>query len=70
MIDGHRDMAALDDTAAAIRANGDEVSPVMANVPDHAVVRDMVEQTMKRFGAINIVVSNVGIRGYRAFLEI
>jgi 3-oxoacyl-[acyl-carrier protein] reductase len=70
VINGHRDKAALDEAAAAIRANGGEVLPVMADVSDHEAVRDMVDQTVQAFGAIDIVVSNVGIRRYRAFLEI
>ncbi len=70
VINGHRDQAALDETAAAIRAAGGEVLPVMADVSDHSAVRDMVNQTVAAFGGIDIVVSNVGIRRYRAFLEI
>jgi 3-oxoacyl-[acyl-carrier protein] reductase len=70
VINGQRDMADLEEAAASIRANGGEALPVMADASDHAAMRDMVEQTVKAFGAIDIVVSNVGIRGYRAFLEI
>jgi NAD(P)-dependent dehydrogenase (short-subunit alcohol dehydrogenase family) len=70
VINGHRDREALDETAAAIRANGGEVLPVMADVSDHNSVSAMVAETVKTFGAIDIVVSNVGIRKYRAFLEI
>ena len=39
VINGHRDKAALEETAAAIRANGGEVLPVMADVSDPAAVR-------------------------------
>jgi NAD(P)-dependent dehydrogenase (short-subunit alcohol dehydrogenase family) len=53
----------------AICGNDGEVLPVMADVSDHHAVRDMVEQTVKTFDAIDIVVSNVGIRKYRAFLK-
>lgn len=70
VINGHRDAAALEQTADAIRASGGEVMSVMADVSDHTAVRDMVDQTVRNFGAIDIVVSNVGIRKYRAFLEI
>jgi 3-oxoacyl-[acyl-carrier protein] reductase len=69
VINGHRDKAALDETAAAIRGNGGEVLPVLADVSDAAAVRDMVEQTVTAFGGIDIVVSNVGVREYRAFLD-
>jgi NAD(P)-dependent dehydrogenase (short-subunit alcohol dehydrogenase family) len=70
VINGHRDKAALDETAAAIRANGGEVLPIMADVSDPAQVRGMIDQTVSEFGGIDIVVSNVGIRKYRAFLDI
>ena len=70
VINGHRDKAALDETAAAIRANGGEVLPIMADVSDPVQVRGMIDQTVEAFGGIDIVVSNVGIRKYRAFLDI
>ena len=69
VINGHRDKAALDETAAAIRANGGEVLPILADVSDHQAVRGMIDQTVAAFGGIDIVVSNVGIREYRAFLD-
>ena len=69
VINGHRDKVALDETAAAIRANGGEALPVIADVSDPAAVRAMIDETVQTFGAIDIVVSNVGIRKYRAFLE-
>src|SRR5579863_4341239 len=70
VINGHSDEQALEETAAAIRANGGEVLSVMADVADHAAVGAMVDQTVKAFGGIDIVVSNVGIRKMRAFLDI
>src|SRR3954451_5776333 len=70
VINGHSDKVALDETAAAIRANGGEVLPIMADVSDHKAVSAMVDETVKEFGGIDIVVSNVGIRKYRAFLDI
>jgi 3-oxoacyl-[acyl-carrier protein] reductase len=70
VINGHRDREALDETAAAIRANGGQVLPVMADVSDHNSVSAMVDETVETFGGIDIVVSNVGIRKYRAFLDI
>ena len=70
VINGHKDKAALDETAAAIRANGGQVHAVMADVADPVAVKGMIDETVKTFGGIDIVVSNVGIRKYRAFLEI
>ena len=69
VINGHRDKAALDETAAAIRANGGEVLPIMADVSDHHAVRGMIDETVATLGGIDIVVSNVGVRKYRAFLD-
>ena len=69
VINGHRDQAALDETAAAIRANGGEALPILADVSDHHAVRGMIDETVTTFGGIDIVVSNVGIRKYRAFLD-
>ena len=40
VINGHSDKAALDETAAAIRANGGEVLPVMADVSDKSGSED------------------------------
>ena len=70
VINGHRDQAALDETASAIRANGGEVLPILADVTDPTAVKSMIDQTVAAFGNIDILVSNVGIRMYRAFLEI
>ncbi len=70
VLNGHRDQAALDETAEAIRAKGGEVLSVLADVSDHKAVSDMVDRTVKTFGGVDIVISNVGIRKYRAFLEI
>src|SRR5947209_18808800 len=57
VINGHSDQAALEETAAAIRANGGEVLPVMADVSDHKAVSALVDQTVKHFCGIDIVVS-------------
>jgi NAD(P)-dependent dehydrogenase (short-subunit alcohol dehydrogenase family) len=70
VINGHRDRAALDTVAAGIRARGGEALPIMADVADDAQVGRMVAETVAAFGGLDIVVSNVGIRRYRAFLEI
>lgn len=70
VINGHRDKAALDETAAAIRANGGEALPILADVSDPGAVRGMIDETVETLGGIDILVSNVGIRAYRAFLDI
>lgn len=69
-INGHRDRAALDEVAAGIRARGGEALVVLADVADDAAVGRMVDEATAVFGGLDIVVSNVGIRRMRAFLEI
>ncbi|MGE0223793.1 MAG: SDR family NAD(P)-dependent oxidoreductase [Acetobacteraceae bacterium] len=70
VINGHSNRAALDEVAAGIRDRGGEALPVMADVSDDAQVGRMVNEAADAFGGLDIVVSNVGIRKYRAFLDI
>jgi NAD(P)-dependent dehydrogenase (short-subunit alcohol dehydrogenase family) len=70
VINGHRDHAALDEVAKGIRDRGGEALPVLADVSDDTAVGRMVDQAVDAFGGLDIVVSNVGIRKMRAFLEI
>jgi len=70
VINGHRDRAALDAVAAGIRERGGKVLPVMADVSDDSAVEGMIRQAVDAFGSVDVVVSNVGIRRMRAFLEI
>jgi NAD(P)-dependent dehydrogenase (short-subunit alcohol dehydrogenase family) len=70
VINGHRDQAALDEVAAGIRARGGEAVPILADVSDDDAVGRMVARTVETFGGIDVVVSNVGIRKMRPFLEI
>jgi NAD(P)-dependent dehydrogenase (short-subunit alcohol dehydrogenase family) len=70
MINGHRDRATLDEVAAGIRERGGEVLAIMADVADDAAVGTMVAEAVEAFGGLDIVVSNIGIRNMRAFLEI
>lgn len=70
VINGHRDSAALEEVAQGIRDRGGEALPVLADVADDAAVGRMVRSAVDKFGGIDIVVSNVGIRKMRPFLEI
>jgi 3-oxoacyl-[acyl-carrier protein] reductase len=70
VVNGHKDADALNDVAGGIIQRGGEALTVMADVSDDAAVGRMVAQTVERFGSIDIVVSNVGIRKYRALLDI
>jgi NAD(P)-dependent dehydrogenase (short-subunit alcohol dehydrogenase family) len=70
IVNGHSDKAALDEVSAGIRARGGEAIAVMADVSKDDDVARMVETGVREFGGIDILVSNVGIRRYRPFLEI
>lgn len=70
VLNGHRDQAALDATAAEVRALGVEAMTVLADVSDPQAVQRMVDQAVERFGGVDIAISNVGLRMRQPFLEI
>lgn len=70
VVNGHRDSAALNEVVDGIRARGGEAVGILADVSDDAEVGRLVEETVAAFGGLDVVVSNVGIRKMRAFLEI
>jgi 3-oxoacyl-[acyl-carrier protein] reductase len=70
VVNGHADRAAVDAVVAELRATGAQAEGVMADVSDDAEVARLVAAAHERFGALDIVVSNVGIRRKQPFLEI
>jgi 3-oxoacyl-[acyl-carrier protein] reductase len=70
VVNGHRDLEAIDAVAAGIRQRGGEAIAVLADVSKDEEVDRLVASTVEAFGTVHIVVSNVGIRRYRAFLDI
>jgi NAD(P)-dependent dehydrogenase (short-subunit alcohol dehydrogenase family) len=56
--------------ADGIRARGGEAIAVLADVSQDDEVAAMVETCVRTFGGLDILVSNVGIRRYRPFLDI
>jgi 3-oxoacyl-[acyl-carrier protein] reductase len=70
VVNGHRDHAALDEVVGGIQSRGGDAHAVMADVSDDAAVGGMAAEAVAKFGSLDIVVSNVGIRKYRGFLEI
>lgn len=70
VVNGHRDAAALEAVAEEVRQRGAEVLPVLADVSVDEEVAAMVRGAAERFGSVDIVVSNVGIRRKQPFLEI
>lgn len=70
VLNGHRDMAALEAVAREVEAAGAQALCVMADVTDPSAVEDMVQRSLDRFGRVDIAVSNVGLRPRQAFLDI
>ncbi len=56
-------------TAAEIEALGGRALPVRCNVREEESIREMVEQTLDAFGAVDILINNAGIGAYTPFLE-
>jgi 3-oxoacyl-[acyl-carrier protein] reductase len=69
-VNGHRDRAAVDAVVHGIRERGGEALAVMADVSKDDDVAQLVQTTVETFGTLDVVVSNVGIRRMRPFLEI
>jgi 3-oxoacyl-[acyl-carrier protein] reductase len=70
VLNGHRDMAALQDVAREVEAAGAQALCVLADVSDPEQVSAMVSQAAERFGRVDVAVSNVGLRPRQAFLDI
>ena len=70
VVNGHSDRAAVDGVVEEIRAKGGEAIGVMADVGQDAEVARLCAEANERFGSLDIVVSNVGIRRKQPFLEI
>jgi 3-oxoacyl-[acyl-carrier protein] reductase len=70
VINGHSDRGAIEAVANGIHERGGEAIAVLADVARDDQVAAMVEQAVTTFGRLDILVSNVGIRRYRPFLEI
>lgn len=70
VLNGHRDMEALEATAREVRALGVEAQCVLADVSDPEAIQGMVDQAHKRFGSVDIAISNVGLRLRQSLLDI
>ncbi len=70
VINGHSDRTRVDDVVRESRELGAEAIGVMADVSDPKQVENLVNAAVERFGAVDIAVSNVGVRRRQAFEEI
>lgn len=70
VVNGHRDMNALEAVAQECRAFGVKAFPHLADVGDPSQVLAMVDAAYSLFGRIDIAVSNVAVRHHQAFMGI
>jgi 3-oxoacyl-[acyl-carrier protein] reductase len=70
VVNGHSDRAAVDAVVEGIRGHGGEAIGVMADVSRDDEAGRLVAAAVETFGRLDIMVSNVGIRRLRPFLEI
>ena len=70
VVNGHADVVAIDAVAEGIRKRGGEAVAIKADVSRDDDVRRLIDGAVEAFGGIDILVSNVGIRRYRLFLDI
>lgn len=69
VINGHKDRTNVDRVVDEIKAGGGRAIGIMADVSRDDEAKRLVEGTVNEFGGIDVLVSNVGIRRYRAFIE-
>jgi NAD(P)-dependent dehydrogenase (short-subunit alcohol dehydrogenase family) len=55
------DGASLEETAAAVRADGGDLATFSADVADERQVREAVQGAVERFGALHILYNNAGV---------
>lgn len=64
-----RNLERLDRAVAVIESIGGSVSPLAFNVTDEVAVRDAFAQIQEKYGCLDILVNNVGMRDRRGFFE-
>ena len=70
VVNGHSDEAAMNAVVEGIRGRGGEAIAIKADVSRDEDAGRLIDGTVEAFGGLDILVSNVGIRRYRALLEI
>lgn len=69
VVNGARDVAGCDETAARVRAAGAQTLVAMGDVASPEDVARMVDAARDRFGAVDILVNNAAQRPHKPFLE-
>ncbi|GAB4198976.1 MAG: SDR family NAD(P)-dependent oxidoreductase [Roseiflexaceae bacterium] len=64
-----RNQSALDQAAAALRAQGGRALPLTCDITDVAQVRAAFQQTRNEFGPVTILVNNAGVTASVKFVE-
>jgi len=70
VVNGHRNVEAIEAVAAQAREFGGKAIAVVADVGDPKAVEAMVRRAVDELGGVDIAVSNVGIRHHQPFLDI
>lgn len=70
VVNGSSNKAAVDNVVAEINAAGGQAIGVMADISKDADCERLIQSCVDAFGNIDIMVNNVGVRPYQAFLEI
>lgn len=69
-VNGRSDAAAVDEVVGTIRAAGGTAVAVMGDVANHEQARGVVGAAVQALGALDILVSNAGLRRQTPYLEI
>jgi 3-oxoacyl-[acyl-carrier protein] reductase len=67
VVNARESQRAIDDTVRAIEADGGRAIGALADVTDEAAVAAMVDQTIARFGRLDVLVHNAAIRVEQPF---
>jgi len=70
VVNGHRNRAALDAVVSQITAEGGSALAVLADVGNAAAVQKMVKTAERKFGQVDIAISNVSVRLHQPFLDL
>jgi len=65
-----RDMAALEQLSAEIRAEGGDALPLSLDVQNPAQIREVFEQAANHYGRLDILVNNAGLGANHAALDV